>query len=146
FDRRGALTLAGGLTAAGCTGALMTPSRLAARDGSELYVTGSPVPDLAVPPVTSPTGTVSIDGAKLAYWDTGGNGPAIVLLHPATGSSLIWGYQQQALADAGYRVIGYSRRGFNGSPNADPKQTGTGAGDLLQLVDQLGVERMHLVG
>jgi len=146
FDRRSALVLAGGLTAAGCSGTLMTPVRQAARAGTELYVTGSPVPDLAVPSDTRPTGTLTIDGAQLAYWDTGGTGPAIVLLHPATGSSLIWGYQQQALADAGYRVIGYSRRGFNGSPNADPEESGTGAGDLLQLVDQLGVERMHLVG
>src|SRR5262245_48728746 len=54
-------------------------------------------------------------GTRLAYWDTGGDGQPIVLLHPATGSALIWGYQQPVFARAGYRVIAYSRRGHHNS-------------------------------
>ena len=41
-----------------------------------------------------------------------GGGQPIVLLHPATGSGLIWAYQQPAFVKAGYRVIAYSRRGY----------------------------------
>jgi pimeloyl-ACP methyl ester carboxylesterase len=64
-----------------------------------------------------------------------GTGPAVVLLHPATGSSLVWGYQQATFAAAGYRVVGYSRRGFNGSSPVDPANPGSGA-DALRAVFQ----------
>jgi len=43
----------------------------------------------------------SIADTHLWYWDTGGEGAPVVLLHPASGSGLIWGYQQSALAKAG---------------------------------------------
>src|SRR5262245_56758210 len=52
-----------------------------------------------------------LPGTQLWYWDTGGSGVPIVLLHPATGSGLIWGYQQPVFAKAGYSVIGYARSG-----------------------------------
>ena len=51
-------------------------------------------------------GHVKVAGAILWYWDTGGDGPAVVLVHPGTGSGLVWGYQQPVFAKAGYRVIG----------------------------------------
>ena len=38
------------------------------------------------------------DEQGMYYWDTGGNGPVIVLLHPGRGSAYSWPYQQQALA------------------------------------------------
>jgi pimeloyl-ACP methyl ester carboxylesterase len=83
------------------------------------------------------------DGA-LAFWDSGGDGPAVVLLHPGTGSHAVWGYQQPVLAAAGYRVIGYSRRGHLGSPaTEDP---GAAPDDLAALLDHLGLARAHLVG
>jgi pimeloyl-ACP methyl ester carboxylesterase len=70
-----------------------------------------------------------------------------VLLHPATGSALMWVHQQPAFAQAGYRVIGYSRRGYFGSEPArkDDPGTGTGAGDLHQLVAHLGIDKFHAV-
>ena len=60
-------------------------------------------------------GRLDVGGACTWYWDTGGDGEAVVLVHPYSGSALNWGYQQPALAAAGYRVIGYSRRGHFGS-------------------------------
>jgi pimeloyl-ACP methyl ester carboxylesterase len=85
-------------------------------------------------------------GANLWYWDTEGSGEAIVLLHPATGSAAIWGYQQPVLAKAGYRVIGYSRRGHYRSGAGNPERPGTGTHDLRELLDHLGIARAHLVG
>jgi pimeloyl-ACP methyl ester carboxylesterase len=91
-------------------------------------------------------GLAHVDGADLYYWDTGGSGPAIVLLHPLSGSGHVWVRQQPILARAGYRVIGYSRRGYCGSSALDPAQPGTAAHDLLGLVDRLGIGTFHAVG
>ena len=48
-------------------------------------------------------GVAEIPGAKLGYWDTGGAGAPILLLHPASGSARVWLYQQPVFAKAGYR-------------------------------------------
>ncbi len=83
---------------------------------------------------------------RLWYWDTGGDGPAIVLLHPATGSALIWGYQQPVFAKAGYRVIGYSRRSYYNSDPVAADHPGIASEDLDHLADYLGLKKFHLVG
>jgi pimeloyl-ACP methyl ester carboxylesterase len=90
-------------------------------------------------------GMAQVPGSQLWYWDTGGTGTPIVLLHPATGSGLIWGYQQPVFAKAGYRVIGYSRRGYINSAPFDRNNAGIGSEDLRALVDHLGLGRFHLV-
>lgn len=87
----------------------------------------------------------AIPDTKLWYWDTGGPGVPIVLLHPATGSALIWGYQQPVFAKAGYRVIAYSRRGYYNSAPFDRSNPGHGSEDLRHLADHLGLGRFHLV-
>lgn len=91
-------------------------------------------------------GKVDVGEADLYYWDTGGRGPAVVLLHPFTGSALSWPYQQPVLARAGYRVIAYSRRGHYGSSPLDPGNLGIGSDDLRLVADHLEVERFHAVG
>jgi pimeloyl-ACP methyl ester carboxylesterase len=68
-----------------------------------------------------------------------------VLLHPATGSALMWVYQQPAFARAGYRVIGYSRRGYYGSDAAAKDNPGVAADDLHNLILSLGIEKFHAV-
>ncbi|NKE47617.1 alpha/beta hydrolase [Roseomonas frigidaquae] len=95
-------------------------------------------------PVPASFHQVPVPGGSLACWDTGGAGPAVVLLHPGTGSHAVWGYQQPVLAAAGYRVIGYSRRSHLGSPaTEDP---GCAAEDLAALLDHFGIARAHLLG
>jgi pimeloyl-ACP methyl ester carboxylesterase len=107
----------------------------------------APMAEVASPPdLAAPASVARVDGADLWYWDTGGVGQALILAHPSTGSGHIWGYQQAAFAAAGFRVIGYSRRGHLGSSAIDPEQPGTSAGDLRQLMDHLGIERAHLMG
>ncbi|GAA3074095.1 alpha/beta fold hydrolase [Pseudonocardia yunnanensis] len=87
-----------------------------------------------------------ISGTSLWFWDTGGEGPAVVLLHPGTGSGASWGYQQPVLAKAGYRVIGYSRRGHFQSAEGDPDNPGVASVDLNELVDLLGIDEFHVLG
>lgn len=91
-------------------------------------------------------GLLDVGGARIWYWDTGGEGEPVVLVHPFSGSALIWGYQQPVLAQAGYRVIAYSRRGHYGSDVGSEESPGTGAGDLYRLAEHLGLEKFHLVG
>ena len=88
-----------------------------------------------------------LPGVKLWYTDTGGAGEAVVLLHANTGSSRVWEYQVPAFVARGYRVIAYDRRGF-GRTVIDPAgaQPGTGADDLLALMNHLKIDRFHLLG
>jgi pimeloyl-ACP methyl ester carboxylesterase len=102
-----------------------------------------PVPIPAQVPAKE--GMAQIPDTRLWYWDTGGQGVPIVLLHPATGSALIWGYQQPMFAKAGYRVIAYSRRGYYNSAPYDPNNPGIGSEDLRHLADFLGLGRFHVV-
>ncbi len=91
-------------------------------------------------------GIAALPDVRLAYWDTGGDGEAVVLLHAGTGSKAVWDYQIPALTGAGYRVIGYSRRGHLGSDPGPEDAPGTGSGDLRALLDHLGIARFHAVG
>jgi pimeloyl-ACP methyl ester carboxylesterase len=88
----------------------------------------------------------SLPDTRLWYWDTGGDGTPIVLLHPATGSGLIWSYQQPAFAKAGYRVIAYSRRSYYGSDPIARDNPGVASEDLHHLVEFLGLGKFHLLG
>lgn len=91
-------------------------------------------------------GTVKVDGASLYYRDSGGDGIPIILVHPVTGSALVWSYQQPAFVKAGYRVIAYSRRGHYGSTPALPENPGVPSHDLRALADALGLGRFILLG
>ena len=112
---------------------------------------GPSVRDQATPvPVPSQApaieGYASFGGGNLWYWDTGGPGEPVVLMHAATGSGHSWLYQQPVFAAAGYRVIGYSRRGHRNSDPGPDDNLGTFADDLQMLVDHWGLKRFHLVG
>jgi pimeloyl-ACP methyl ester carboxylesterase len=106
-----------------------------------------PMRPVAMPPqAPAKAELAALPGTRLWYWDTGGTGAPVVLLHPATGTSEIWGYQQPVLAKAGYRVIAYSRRGYFKSDPVPPANPGTASGDLKNLLDYLKVEKCHLAG
>src|SRR5437870_12658802 len=56
-----------------------------------------PLTPIPIPPqAPAKDGIAVLPGARLSYWDTGGNGGAILLLHPATGTARIWSYQQRS--------------------------------------------------
>jgi len=105
---------------------------------------------IAVPPQAPVReGVAELPGTRLWYWDTGGpnadNSRAVVLLHAATQSGAGWVYQQPVLAAAGYRVIGYSRRGYYRSDPGDHENPGVAADDLYHLLAHLGVVRVDVV-
>jgi pimeloyl-ACP methyl ester carboxylesterase len=110
--------------------------------------TDSNAPFQHMPPaeqVPAKTGLVDIPGAQLFYWDTGGTGTPIVLMHPASGSAMIWAYQQEAFVKAGYRVIAYSRRGYAKSSAFDKANPGSGSEDLAAFAAALNLPRFHLI-
>ncbi len=86
---------------------------------------------------------IEIAGARIAYEDSGGAGPAVVLLHAGTGSRRAWRHQIPALAAAGMRVIAYDRCGHGNSEGAG---SGVAAQDLLALLDAVHVSKAHFVG
>jgi pimeloyl-ACP methyl ester carboxylesterase len=91
-------------------------------------------------------GMLDVPGSRLYYWDTGGSGHPVILLHAGTQSAAGWPYQQPVLAHCGYRVIAYSRRGYYRSDPGDPDDPGVGAEDLHRLVEHLALAKVDLVG
>jgi pimeloyl-ACP methyl ester carboxylesterase len=77
-----------------------------------------------------------------------GNGPDVVLIHGLTGDLSIWMLSQlmPVLAET-HHVTAYDLRGhgYSDAP-ADGYTSSVQAGDLLALVDALGIERARLVG
>jgi pimeloyl-ACP methyl ester carboxylesterase len=95
--------------------------------------------------VRAKEGVAELPGTHLGYWDTGGAGEPIVLLHPASGSALVWLYQQPVFAQAGHRVVAYSRRNYYNSDLAPADNPGTASEDLQNFIDFLRLEKFHLV-
>lgn len=102
-----------------------------------------PVPIPAQVPAKE--GIAALAGTRLGYWDTGGTGEPVVLLHPASGSALVWLYQQPAFAKAGYRVVAYSRRNYYNSDLAPEGNPGSASEDLQNLIEFLRLEKFHIV-
>jgi len=139
FTRR---ALVGGAALAALAATGVTQGTAEAASAQEPW---EPVPIPEQVPATEYQIPVS-GGGSLWCWDTGGDGEAVILLHPGSGSGESWPYQQPVLADAGFRVIGYSRRGAYKSVAGTKAEADTASGDLDTLVDHLGLDRFHLSG
>ena len=113
----------------------------AARAAPEPMWAPVPIPSQA----PAQEGMIDVDGSRLWYWDTGGPGHPVILLHAGTQSGAGWVYQQPVLARAGYRVIGYSRRGYYRSDAGDAENPGFGADDLQRLIQHLKLGTVDLV-
>ncbi len=92
---------------------------------------------------------VTNDGVVTSF-DVLGSGRPVLLLHgfPDTGARL-WRYQTEVLANQGFRVIVPDLRGYGAS--GKPVEVGAYslmqvAGDMVAVLDRLGVERAHVVG
>lgn len=119
---------------------------LRGRNAAAAMAIADPMIPVPIPPqVPVAEGLAILPDARLWFWQTENTGQAVVLLHPATGSSEIWGYQQPIFAHAGYRVIAYSRRGYGKSDPVPRDNPGTASVDLRNLLDFLGVAKCHLV-
>jgi pimeloyl-ACP methyl ester carboxylesterase len=79
---------------------------------------------------------------------TQGSGPVVLCLHGFPDNARSYRLQLPALANAGYRAVSVHLRGYEpGSIPADGDYTSRAiTGDVLAFLDQLGEERVHLVG
>ncbi len=80
---------------------------------------------------------------------TSGTGPAVLLLHGFPDTHAVWRKQVAPLVKAGYRVIAPDLRGYGGSdapPGVASYCLDALRGDIVALLDHLGLERVYLVG
>ncbi|MFI5528710.1 alpha/beta fold hydrolase [Kitasatospora sp. NPDC051853] len=90
---------------------------------------------------------LDLPGGRLAYDDTPGTGLPVVLLPGMLDSRTVYRYLRPLLAAAGHRVITLDLRGFGESSiDWDDYSPAALAGDVLALLDHLGVERAALAG
>jgi pimeloyl-ACP methyl ester carboxylesterase len=78
-----------------------------------------------------------------------GHGRPVVLLHGFPDSGRLWHHQVPALVDAGFQVIVPDQRGYGRSDKpSDVESYGLLhiAADVAAVLDQLGIERAHIVG
>jgi 3-oxoadipate enol-lactonase len=87
--------------------------------------------------------SVPVGGGHLWADDTGGDGPALVLLHPGWGDSSIWLPVLERLPSY-YRVMRYDTRGFGKSPA--PAAPFSQLDDLAAVLDNRDADRVTLVG
>ena len=87
----------------------------------------------------------TVNGVEL-YFETTGQGVAVVFAHGAGGNHLSW-WQQVPEFSPTYTCITYDCRGFGASSNPpDGPGSEVYSNDLLALLDHLGVERAFLIG
>ena len=80
---------------------------------------------------------------RLWLEDSGGDGPAVLLLHSGVADSTLYDDIWSQLA-AQARVVRFDYRAYGRSPAATEQWSIVG--DTLSVLDHLGIERAHLVG
>jgi len=87
----------------------------------------------------------AVNGVDL-YYESEGEGPALVFCHGADGNHMSWWQQVPAFSDH-YRCVVFDHRGF-GRSHVEEGQGGDGhyVADMHALLDHLGVDRVILVG
>jgi 3-oxoadipate enol-lactonase len=86
---------------------------------------------------------IPVDGGEVWAEDSGGDLPALVLLHSGVGDSRQWDPLLPLLSQR-FRTVRYDVRGYGRS--ARPVVPFTMLGDLLAVLDHLGLDRAGLVG
>ena len=99
--------------------------------------------------MTSEAGkATAADGAAIAFQSGGsGSGTPLVLLAGQSNTHRWWDSARTDFEDAGYRTITLDWRGTGGSDKPDePYSTRGFAGDVVAVLDELGIARAHLYG
>ncbi len=87
-----------------------------------------------------------INGQRIFFEDTGGDGPPVILAHGFLMDSEMFVHQVAALRDD-YRVITWDERGFGQTEyDGEPFTYWDSATDCLALLDHLGIERAVVGG
>ncbi|MBB4685385.1 3-oxoadipate enol-lactonase [Amycolatopsis jiangsuensis] len=75
------------------------------------------------------------------------NGPVVVLSNSIGSDHRMWEPQVAPLVERGFRVVRYDTRGHGASPvPSGPYEVADLGGDVLALLDDLGVARAHFAG
>ena len=77
-----------------------------------------------------------------------GEGPAVLLLHGFPDRADLWRHQIEALK-SDFTVIAPDLRGFGDSDkpdDVDAYRVGKSVGDVVAILDELGIEKTHVVG
>jgi pimeloyl-ACP methyl ester carboxylesterase len=142
FSRRDILKTPPALGAGLAGGVVMAAAGPVAAEAASAPV-WTPVPEPAQGPMKE--GLAELPGTRLWYLDTGGEGPAVILMHSGLQGAPGFAYQLPVFAKAGYRAIAYSRRGYNKSDQGDKDNPGVGSEDLNNLLGYLKLDKVHVV-
>ncbi|MBI3542761.1 MAG: alpha/beta hydrolase [Deltaproteobacteria bacterium] len=72
--------------------------------------------------------------------------PTVLCLHGLLGSARNLHRLVEAIAAAGFHVVAFDQRGHGHSPHAADYELSSLAADVFELMDELSVDRAHLVG
>lgn len=92
--------------------------------------------------------TIETNGVELSV-DDRGDGYPVVLVHGFPELAYSWRYQVPVLADEGFRPISFDLRGSGGSTgpeSIDQYSLRHQVGDVIGILDRLGIENAALVG
>jgi pimeloyl-ACP methyl ester carboxylesterase len=95
-----------------------------------------------------PVRTISLSEVQLNVYEEG-EGPVVLLLHGFPDSHALWRKVSPLLLQYGFRVIAPDLRGFGESSAPRGRRNyrmDRVAADLLELLDELGLSRVHVVG
>jgi len=90
------------------------------------------------------SGVLGFDGGALA-WESAGEGPDVVFLHPGLWDRRVWD-EQFGVFSRTYRVLRFDFRGYGRSSRPDPGRPYSHVEDLAAVMDAAGAERAALVG
>ncbi|HLZ71082.1 MAG TPA: alpha/beta fold hydrolase [Dehalococcoidia bacterium] len=85
----------------------------------------------------------AVNGIQL-YYESQGKGPAIVFAHGAGGNHMSW-WQQVPVFSANYRCVTFDHRAFGQSLDSTGGGRAQFAADVLELLDQLDIDRFVFV-
>lgn len=96
---------------------------------------------------TDPAAAVASRAADGTAWIEAGRGEPLVLVHGVGMNRAVWAPQIAYFAERGWRVIAYDMLGHGASPRPPATtQLANLRRQLGGLLDELGIERAHLVG
>ena len=90
------------------------------------------------------SGLAEVDGGALS-WESAGEGPDVVFLHPGLWDGRVWD-EQFGVFSRTHRVLRYDLRGYGRSSRPEPGKPYSHVEDLSAVMDAVGVERAALVG
>jgi len=90
--------------------------------------------------------TIFVNGINIRYWDWGGSGPSMVMLHPSNGYGRIWDHTARLL-HPDFRIIAPDQRGHGDTDKPASGYSGEDfTADLRGLVGALGLGKIIIVG